>query len=92
MAKFKVYYTIQINEVATNIFEQNDFEVKVCSHNDEETYLKNFVEFQKYWNELVPHIPIYVPASYDFYPANLKNFDNDTLTGIRQSILYAYFE
>lgn len=59
---------------------------------DEEAYLKNFVEFQKYWNELVPHIPIYVPASYDFYPANLKNFDNDTLTGIRQSILYAYFE
>ena len=28
MAKFKVYYTIELNEVATHIFESNDFEVK----------------------------------------------------------------
>ena len=25
MAKFKVYYTIELNEVATHIFESNDF-------------------------------------------------------------------
>lgn len=29
MAKFKVYYTIELNEVATHIFESNDFEVKL---------------------------------------------------------------
>lgn len=46
MAKFKVYYTIELNEVATHIFESNDFEVKLCSHNDEETYVKELAEFQ----------------------------------------------
>ena len=25
MAKFKVYYTIELNEIATQIFESNDF-------------------------------------------------------------------
>ncbi|MBE7004902.1 MAG: oxidoreductase, partial [Ruminococcaceae bacterium] len=46
MAKFKVYYTIELNEVATEIFNKNDFEVKLCSHNDEETYVKELAEFQ----------------------------------------------
>ena len=46
MAKFKVYYTIELNEVATHIFESNDFEVKLCSHNDEETYVKELAAFQ----------------------------------------------
>ena len=46
MAKFKVYYTIELNQVATDIFEANDFEVKLCSHNDEETYVKELAEFQ----------------------------------------------
>lgn len=46
MAKFKVYYTIELNEIATHIFESNDFEVKLCSHNDEETYVKELAEFQ----------------------------------------------
>ena len=46
MAKFKVYYTIELNEVATKVFEGNDFEVKLCSHNDEATYIKELAEFQ----------------------------------------------
>jgi D-3-phosphoglycerate dehydrogenase len=46
MAKFKVYYTIELNEVATKVFEGNDFEVKLCSHNDEQTYIKELAEFQ----------------------------------------------
>ena len=46
MAKFKVYYTIELNEVATEIFKENDFEVMLCSHNDEETYCKEIAAFQ----------------------------------------------
>ena len=46
MSKFKVYYTIELNEIATHIFESNDFEVKLCSHNDEETYVKELAAFQ----------------------------------------------
>lgn len=44
MAKFKVYYTIELNEIATQIFESNDFEVKLCSHNDEATYVKELAD------------------------------------------------
>ena len=47
MAKFKVYYTVELNEVATNIFTGHDFEVRVCSKpNDEEVYLRELEEFQ----------------------------------------------
>lgn len=46
MAKFKVYYTIHLNEVATQIFEENDFEVRVASNNDEATYVKELAEYQ----------------------------------------------
>ena len=46
MAKFKVYYTIELNQIATDIFNENDFEVKLCSNNDEDTYVKELAEFQ----------------------------------------------
>lgn len=47
MAKFKVYYTIELNEVATRIFEQNDFEIRLCSEpEDEEIYIRELEEFQ----------------------------------------------
>lgn len=47
MAKFKVYYTVGLNEIATNIFQSNDFEVKVASKtNDEAVYLKELAAYQ----------------------------------------------
>ena len=59
---------------------------------DDEAYVANFVTFQKRWNYLVPTVPVYVPASSDFFIPELKGFDNDVFTGVCQSILYAYFE
>lgn len=61
MAKFKVYYTIELNEIATQIFESNDFEVKLCSHNDEETYVKELAEFQPDSH----HVPAPSPSPQD---------------------------
>lgn len=47
MAKFKVYYTVELNKVATEIFEANDFEIKVTTKaNDVEVYKKELAEFQ----------------------------------------------
>lgn len=43
---FRVYYTVELNKAATQIFEANGFEVKVCSHVDMDTYLKELAEFQ----------------------------------------------
>jgi len=46
MAKFKVYFTIALTEEATRLFEANDFEVRLCAHNDEETYVRELKEYQ----------------------------------------------
>ncbi|QNL43638.1 hydroxyacid dehydrogenase [Oscillibacter hominis] len=46
MSKFKVYYTNHLSQVATDIFESNDFEVKTASEISEEVYVKELEEFQ----------------------------------------------
>lgn len=47
MAKFKVYYTVELNEAASEIFRANDFEIRLCSKvNDVDAYLKDLKEFQ----------------------------------------------
>lgn len=46
MSKYKVYYTNKLSHVATEIFESNDFEVKVASAIDENVYVKEMKEFQ----------------------------------------------
>ena len=44
--KFKVYYTTHLSDVATQIFTNNDVEVKVASGLGEELYLKELKEYQ----------------------------------------------
>lgn len=46
MAKYKVYYTNKLSDVATNIFNSNDMEVMVASSIDEQVYIKEMKEFQ----------------------------------------------
>ena len=62
MAKFKVYYTIELNEIATHIFESNDFEVKLCSHNDEETYVKDLDNIDRDHAHAKDITVVYAPA------------------------------
>ena len=44
--KFKAYYTNKLSDVATQIFNNNDVEVKVASALDEETYIRELKEYQ----------------------------------------------
>ena len=44
--KFKAYYTNKLSDVATQIFNNNDVEVKVAGGLDEETYLRELKEYQ----------------------------------------------
>ena len=46
MAKFKVYYTVELNDVATEIFNKNDFEVKVAQTLTEEAYIADLEAYQ----------------------------------------------
>ncbi len=59
---------------------------------DEETYVKNFVDFQVRWNYLQPRVAIYSPDYYDFFTPRLKNFQNNSLAALPQALLYAYME
>lgn len=44
--KYKVYYTNKLSDVATNIFNQNDVEVKVASDLEVDTYIRELKEYQ----------------------------------------------
>ena len=44
--KFKAYYTNKLSDVATQIFNNNDVEVKVATALDEETYIRELKEYQ----------------------------------------------
>ncbi|BAK98283.1 oxidoreductase [Oscillibacter valericigenes Sjm18-20] len=44
--KFKAYYTNHLSDVATQIFNNNDVEVKVAGNLDEETYIRELKEYQ----------------------------------------------
>lgn len=44
--KFKAYYTNKLSDVATQIFNNNDVEVKVASDLSEETYIRELKEYQ----------------------------------------------
>ncbi len=46
MAKFKVLYTAQLSHYATDIFEANDFEVRIAPASDEETLCREVAAFQ----------------------------------------------
>lgn len=44
--KNRVYYTVELSDAATKIFEDNGFEVKTCSHNDVDTYIRELTNYQ----------------------------------------------
>ena len=46
MAKFKVYYTVQLDNSATEIFQANDFEIRTASAQSEDVYCAELAEFQ----------------------------------------------
>lgn len=55
---------------------------------DTAQYLKNFIEYQKYYNELLPTLPIYSNAYFDFYKKGIENYKPETHDSIASAILY----
>ncbi len=52
-----------------------------------EEYWEKWLDFQKYWNELLPDIPVYSENYYDFYNPLLKDYAGTSVWGIQYAIL-----
>lgn len=56
---------------------------------DDETYLKIWQDFIIRWNELLPNLPLYSNVYYTIYPEWLEGFEQNSLWGFQDAILYA---
>ena len=56
---------------------------------DDETYLKIWQDFIIRWNELLPNLPLYSNVYYTIYPEWLESFEQNSLWGFEDAILYA---
>ena len=56
---------------------------------DDETYLKIWQDFIIRWNELLPNLPLYSNVYYTIYPEWLEGFEQNSLWGFDDAILYA---
>ena len=56
---------------------------------DDETYLKIWQDFIIRWNELLPNLPLYSNVYYTIYPEWLEGFEQNSLWGFEDAILYA---
>lgn len=59
---------------------------------DTDTYLAKWVEFVKYWNEVLPDLPLYSNQYHDFFKSSLKNYHADSIWSFSDAILYAYIQ
>lgn len=56
---------------------------------DDETYLKIWQDFIIRWNELLPNLPLYSNVYYTIYPEWLEGFEQNSLWGFQDAIVYA---
>lgn len=56
---------------------------------DDETYLKIWQDFIIRWNELLPNLPLYSNVYHTIYPEWLEGFEQNSLWGFEDAILYA---
>lgn len=56
------------------------------------TYCQKWVAFQEYWTEVLPAIPIYSNAYFDFYTAHLQDYFISSNATWTQAIVKAYLD
>lgn len=57
---------------------------------DKEGYVDKWVEFETYWNSLLPDLPLYTNIYHDFYNAKLQNYNINSQWDMTYALLYAY--
>lgn len=56
---------------------------------DKDAFLKGWLEFQKYWAEVLPMIPLYSNTYYDIYTPDLEDYHPEEHGNWSTAILYA---
>lgn len=56
---------------------------------DEAAYLENFKNFNIYWNEVLPTIPLYSGDYYTFVSDRIQNYQTSAYANVDYSVLYA---
>ncbi|MFQ9800477.1 MAG: hypothetical protein ACLR23_17945 [Clostridia bacterium] len=69
--------------------EQLALAMKATEPGDEETWVENWLAFQKRWNEVLPDIPLYSDDYHDFFTTKLTGYDAQALWNWTNAILYA---
>ena len=60
---------------------------------DDEAYGQNWLAFMKYWNEVLPEVPLYSNEYHDFFSDRVHDFDEDGYNNdVSTAILYANIE
>ena len=89
--KFKAYYTNKLSDVATQIFNNNDVEVKVASALDEETYIRELKEYQPdvIMCRTEPVTAAMMDVCQNLKGVGLDNIDIDHATSKKIQVVYA---
>ena len=64
-------------------------ELRRVDPGDTETYMAKWMEFQLYWVEVLPLVPLYSNAYFDFYRPDMYNYTASMYSSWADAILYA---
>lgn len=70
------------------LFEASSTLGKV-SPEDEEEFLRRYVNYITVWNRLLPDLPLYSNIYHDFFNTKLVGYETNDLLGLEISLLYA---
>lgn len=56
---------------------------------DEEEFLRRYVNYITVWNRLLPDLPLYSNIYHDFFNSKLDGYETNDLLGLEISLLYA---
>ena len=74
-------------QVKDEKFDELIMNMRRIDSSDRDAYSKAWLEFQKYWNEYLPQIPLYSNQYYDIYGAQLKDVNTTGFYGIGRAII-----
>lgn len=88
------YYGTWMNTTQTNDpkFDELTEKMRDLDPNQKDEFSATWLEFQVYWNEQLPNIPLYSNQYYDIYGANLKDVNTTPFYGIGRAIIDVKFK
>ncbi len=99
---FDPYYTYSTDDVYQGTFNTSGLkdeklmeladEMRHVTAGDTETYKAKWLEFQTYWVEKLPMVPLYSNVYFDFYRPDLYNYQVSAYSSWAAAVLYATYE